>query len=346
MLLVRKVLLSLAPQVLLPSLGHLQRFPILGLVCVLVRPFLTPSLLMRRRSLQSFANRSTSRHAPSQGVDGSIGVSNVTRPTQLLHAPPQDTDLSLLRNSHFPLPTSVSSCVNVPLLKSFLSGYNSELVDFLVSGFTFGFHIGFLGSITSGRERNNTSACVSQDKVSSAIYKELLRDHTAGPFSSPPFDSFHCSPLGAVPKKDGSTRIILDLSSPVGSSVNDGIPPEFFSVRYSSFDSAVDIVRDIGSGCFMAKIDIKHAFRICPVHPSDWPLLGYKWLGRYYCDVRLPFGSRSSPFIFNTFADALCWILIHKFGLSGLVHYLDDFFVCASSFVECQRKVDVIVTAT
>ena len=60
--------------------------------------------------------------------------------------------------------------------------------------------------------------------------------------------------------------------------LDNGVPPEVFTVRYTSFDSAVDLVRDMGRGCFMAKIDIKHAFRLCPVHLNDWPLLGYKWL--------------------------------------------------------------------
>jgi len=96
--------------------------------------------------------------------------------------------------------------------------------------------------------------------------------------------------------------------------VNEGIPSDFFAVKYSSFDDAVSIVRYIGIGCFMSKIDVKHAFRLCPVHPSDWPLLGYKWLGKYLFDIRLPFRSRSSPFIFNIFADALTWILVHKFN--------------------------------
>lgn len=102
------------------------------------------------------------------------------------------------------------------------------------------------------------------------------------------------------------------------------------------------MVKDLGRGCFMAKIDIKHAFRLCPVHPDDWPLLGYKWLGKYFFDVRLPFGSRSSPFIFNTFADSLAWILIHKY-VTLLIHYLDDFFLCAPTLIECQRKVDTVL---
>jgi len=93
----------------------------------------------------------------------------------------------------------------------------------------------------------------------------------------------------------------------------------------------------------MAKIDIKHAFRLCPVNPLDWPLLGYKWLGRYFFDIRLPFGLRSSPFIFNAFADAVTWILVQRFDITALIHYLDDFFVCAVTKEECQRKVDTIL---
>ena len=95
----------------------------------------------------------------------------------------------------------------------------------------------------------------------------------------------------------------------------------------------------------MAKVDIKHAFRLCPVHSSCWPLLGYKWLGKYFFDIRLPFGLRSSPFIFNAFADALTWILVHKFGVTSVIHYLDDFFICAPSREECQWKVDKVLEA-
>ena len=79
----------------------------------------------------------------------------------------------------------------------------------------------------------------------------------------------------------------------------------------------------------MAKIDIKHAFRLCPVRPEDYQLLGMRWLGEYYFDTRLPFGGRSSPYIFNGFADALAWILIFVVGIPFVLHYLDDFLIVA-----------------
>ena len=71
---------------------------------------------------------------------------------------------------------------------------------------------------------------------------------------------------------------------------------------------------------------MKHAFRLCPVSPIDWPLLGIFWNGCFYVDKVLPFGLRSSPFLFNRLADAVVWISTHNFDINDLLHYLDDFF--------------------
>ena len=149
------------------------------------------------------------------------------------------------------------------------------------------------------------SALDNPEPVTRAIGKELSRGHFSGPFQVPPIFPFHCSPLGAVPKKNGTFCIILDLSSPRGFAVNEGISKDDFSVKYSSFDDAVALVLAMGKEAFMAKLDIRHAFRLCPVRPDQWGLLEYCWQGQFFVDTRLPFGSRSSPFIFNTFADLL-----------------------------------------
>ena len=77
-----------------------------------------------------------------------------------------------------------------------------------------------------------------------------------------------------VPKKTpGEYRLIHDLSFPRGDSVNDAIAPEHASVQYARVDDAVAIIKQLGSGCFLAKTDIKSAFRILPIKPSDYDLL-------------------------------------------------------------------------
>ena len=131
--------------------------------------------------------------------------------------------------------------------------------------------------------------------TTAAVALEVSRGHTAGPFVRPPFRLFHCSPLGAAVKPDGSVRLVLDLSSPRGASANSGISREECAVRYTSVDAAVAIVRRLGRNAFMAKADIRHAFRLCPVRPADWPLLCYTWEERVYVDLRLPFGPALPP---------------------------------------------------
>ena len=124
--------------------------------------------------------------------------------------------------------------------------------DYLVHGFRHGFDIGFRGSFEdpNARPRNLRSALDNVDLVNEAIWKELTRGHTSGPFPFPPFTHTHCSPIGSAPKPDGSVRLILDLSSPRGQSVNDGISKEEFSTKYVKFDDAVSIVLHLGKGLF------------------------------------------------------------------------------------------------
>lgn len=248
------------------------------------------------------------------------------------HAPNGDS----LNNNFNPLPDRILTPINTNVLEAMLTNHpNREFVNYLISGFTNGFFIGFQGELSAGQNRNLLSARNNPVAVTAAIQKELQRGHTSGPFDNPPYSLLHLSPLGAVPKKDDTHRIILDLSSPRGSAINEGISADEYSVKYSTFDDAVDLVVGLGKGSYMAKLDIKHAFRLCPVHPHDWPLLGYTWNGHYFLDTRLPFGSRSSPYIFNQFADALLWILVVIFGIPYIVHYLDDFFLCANTYEEC-----------
>ena len=62
--------------------------------------------------------------------------------------------------------------------------------------------------------------------------------------------------------------------------------------------SAISLIIKAGRGALMGKVDIKSAYRIIPVHPSDRHILGMFWQGGYYLDLALPFRLRSAPAIF------------------------------------------------
>jgi hypothetical protein len=131
--------------------------------------------------------------------------------------------------------------------------------------------------------------------------------------------------MGLVPKPHSSKwRLIVDLSFPRNGSINDGISSAFCSLQYASISDAVELIKHLGRGTELVKMDLANAYRIVPVHPEDQPLLGIYWQGNIYVDRALPFGLRSAPKIFSAIADFLSWIL-HWEGVLLLIHYLDDF---------------------
>ena len=73
--------------------------------------------------------------------------------------------------------------------------------------------------------------------------KECEAGRIIGPFLSPPFPKFVCSPLVIVPKKDPSEFCLIQhLSYPKGMSVNDFIPDTNSSVRYTSISDTIGVI--------------------------------------------------------------------------------------------------------
>ena len=85
-------------------------------------------------------------------------------------------------------------------------------------------------------------------------------------------------------------------------------------------------------GYFMAKADLKTAYRYVQIHPFQYELTGLKWAfgtsksSTYMYDTRLPFGARLSPFIFHRCSQAVRRRMA-SMGFNVVV-YLDDFFDC------------------
>ena len=171
-----------------------------------------------------------------------------------------------------------------------------------------GFHIGFDRSRPlSPAARNMPSAGEHEEAVEQYIRREVTAGHILGPVAKDVVPRIHVSRLGAVPKDDSKWRVITDLSFPPGKSVNDGVDSAVCSLRYTSVDRVAWAACRLGQVALLAKLDIKSAYRLVPVHPDDRPLLGIQWKGGTYVDGMLPFGLRSAPKIFTAVADALEW---------------------------------------
>lgn len=225
------------------------------------------------------------------------------------------------------LRTRGTTPVRVERMRPFLSRYpDKHAAQLLDSGFTSGFKIPCSLEAAPPIAKNLRSALAHPTVVAEKLGKEIQLGRMAGPFTSVPLAGLVVSPLGVVPKKEPNKfRLIHHLSFPKGGSVNDAIAPEECAVTYTSFDAAISWVRRYGQGSLMAKADIESAFRLLPVHPESFRLLGCIWDGAYYVDRCLPMGCSISCAFFEMFSSFLEWVVRDVSGINSVIHYLDDF---------------------
>lgn len=227
-------------------------------------------------------------------------------------------------------------------LALFLRGYDQDAFEFLENGFSEGFALKFHGTRSYRESPNLMSAIANPDTLLQKIHTEIALNRIAGPFSFPPFANLQISPLGLVPKKaPGEYRLIHHLSFPDGASINDGIDAADKSVHYETLDDAIFQINNFGPGALLSKTDLESAFRILPVRPADYELLGMMIGENYYYDKCLPMGCAISCQLFEKFSSALHWIMQYYFKATGVVHVLDDFlFIGAPGTPQCQLLLD------
>ena len=227
----------------------------------------------------------------------------------------------------------VPSTLNISTWRELLQDYEDRIVcDFL----EFGWPVGFMPTTLPVFDlRTHCSALLFSEYVTAYLTQEISLSRVAGPFDAVPFtDGFVVSPLNTVPKWDSAEcRVIVDLSWPCGTSVNDGIPSDSFlgepiSLSYPTIDSFVDAVISLGPGCLLYKRDLKKAYCQFPVDPKDYHLLGYTWDYQFYFDTVLTMGLHSAALACQRSTSAVSWISRQQ-GRS-LFNYLDDFIGVSS----------------
>ena len=216
--------------------------------------------------------------------------------------------------------------------------HDSDVVDFL----RYGWPVAYTAPrIPVPIFKNHASATRFPQEIDKFIQKELDKNALLGPFKEAPFFTWtQISPLMTRDKPDGSgKRVIIDLSFPVGASVNDGIAKS----RESQYTlptplDLADLMLREGRGCYMWKSDLSRAYRQLRVDPLDYPLLAIQHNGSIFVDICPSFGCRASGSAQQRVSNAVVHIMERK-GFDILA-YVDDFCGVSATRPEARRGFD------
>lgn len=223
--------------------------------------------------------------------------------------------------------------------------WQQELIDdpdaeFILDGVKHGFKL-FNANIEPPISvvNNYTSATSNHRAVESQILEEIQEGRYVTMSKKPPV----VSAIGAIYKPDGSVRLIHDCSRPHGSAAND-YSIDYDKQRFQSIQNALDLMKP---NCYMAKVDLKSAYRSVAIHPSQYKFTGLKWHftgdkdPTYITDKFLCFGARNAPKIFHRLTQAVRRFM-NKRGWT-LIAFLDDFLIIADNKEDCLEAYQTLI---
>ena len=220
----------------------------------------------------------------------------------------------------------VDSQLNLDAWKNHLSDYwDNQLIDLLYFRFPLDFN---RNCPLKWEGVNHNSATNYPNDIEVYLHEELAHKAIVDPFKEHPCPDGHISPFLTREKPNSDNRrVIVDLSWPLGLSVNGGIDKNSylgtdFSLHLPTIDHITEQLKILGKGCHLYKIDISRAFRHIKVDPMDYDLLGLSW-HHVFVDTCVAFGTRHGSQIFQRCSDAVRFIM-RKMG-HKIIGYIDDY---------------------
>ena len=142
--------------------------------------------------------------------------------------------------------------------------------DYIMEGLKYGFPLIDcpLDSIKPAFTHNHHSALLNAKKVEERL-KEEIEDGNYIQTVAPPLIT---SALAAIPKTDGSMRVIHDLSRPMDNGVNSYANKE--PCEYQSFNNALQLLKPES---YIAKVDLQWAYRSVAIRDDHQTLTGIQW---------------------------------------------------------------------
>ena len=191
----------------------------------------------------------------------------------------------------------VKSQLNVKVWEAELGDYwDKQLVQLI----KFGFPLDFNRACELKQDGGNHKSAIKCPKdIKAYLTEELQNKAILGPMTHKLIPNSHCSPFMTRAKPNSDRKcVIIDLSWPIGASVNAGIDKttyldSAFALNLPTVDHIMSELKHLGHGTHLYKVDVFRVFYYVKVDPGDYDLLGLEWNSFYVdmCDMGARFFS-------------------------------------------------------
>ena len=143
---------------------------------------------------------------------------------------------------------------------------------------------------------------------------------------------YHCageyiSSIFVRPKKDGTPRMILNLKD-----LN-----EFVVYHHFKMDTLESAIKLMKPNCWMASVDLKHAYFSVPMNRAFRKYLRFIWNGKLFQFTCLPQGLKSAPRLFTKITKPI-YATLRSMG-HIVLGYIDDSYLQAESKELCVKLI-------
>ena len=184
------------------------------------------------------------------------------------------------------------------------------------------------GSVYTENRFSETDKRAISSEINSFLSQSIIE-----PVTQKDPDEYY-SKIFCVPKKDGGSRVILNLKH-----LNNFVEKSHF--KMNSLNTAIDLMSE---NCYMASVDFKSAYYSVVVRQECRKYLRFRFDGKNYQYTCLPMGLTTGPRDFTKIVKTLFKMLREKGHLSTF--YIDDSFLVGKTYEECAVNVIDTVNLT
>ena len=159
-----------------------------------------------------------------------------------------------------------------------------------------------------------------QNEISNLLSKSVIVETHHDPVE------FIC-PIFVRPKKDGTTRMILNLQA-----LNEHVVYIHFKM-----DTLKDAISLMKPNCFMASIDLKDAYYSVPIAQAHQKYLKFQWANKLYAFTCFPNGLAFCPRKFTKLLKPVYSVLRQLGHVSS--PYIDDSYLQGDDYYSCLANV-------